>query len=60
VVTRLDKAIAEALRSPDVIDRLHKGGSRVTYLGPAAFREHIAAETRMFGDIIRKGDIKVQ
>jgi tripartite-type tricarboxylate transporter receptor subunit TctC len=60
VVAKLDKAIAEAARSPDVIDRLHKGGCRVTYLAPADFRDRIAAETKMFGTIIQKGDIKLQ
>jgi tripartite-type tricarboxylate transporter receptor subunit TctC len=60
VVAKLDKAIADAARSPDVIDRLHKGGCRVTYLAPADFRDRITAETKMFGDIIQRGDIKLQ
>jgi len=60
VVTKLDKAIGDAARSPDVIDRLHKGGCRVTYLDPTGFRDRITVETRMLGNIIQKGDIKVQ
>lgn len=60
VVAKLDRAIADALRSPDIVEKLHLGGSRVTYLNPADFRTRIGAETRMFGDIIQKGDIKVQ
>jgi len=60
VVAKLDKAIADAARSPDVIDKLHKGGCRVTYLAPIDFRDRIAVETKMFGTIIQKGDIKVQ
>jgi tripartite-type tricarboxylate transporter receptor subunit TctC len=60
VVAKLDKAIADAARSPDVIDRLHKGGCRVTYLAPADFRDRITVETKMFGNIIQKGDIKLQ
>jgi tripartite-type tricarboxylate transporter receptor subunit TctC len=59
VVARLDRAIAEALRSPEVIAKLHGGGSRVTYLNPTDFRTRIIAETQMFGDIIRKGNIKL-
>lgn len=59
VVARFDKAIAEALRSPEVIDKLHKGGARVTYLDQTAFRERVDAETRMFGSIIRQGNIKL-
>lgn len=59
VISTFDKAIAEALRSPEVIDKLHKGGARVTYLDPAAFRGRIDTETKMFGSIIRQGNIKL-
>ena len=55
VVARLDQAIAEALRSPDVIAKLHGGGSRVTYLNPTDFRTRITVETEMFGNIIQQG-----
>ncbi|CAN5737059.1 tripartite tricarboxylate transporter substrate binding protein [soil metagenome] len=60
VMTKFNKAIAEAVRSPDVIDKLHKGGCRVTYLDPIGFREQIGVESAMFGRIIKAGDIKVQ
>jgi tripartite-type tricarboxylate transporter receptor subunit TctC len=60
VIARLDKAIGEAVRSPDIIEKLHLGGCRVTYLNPTDFRSRIESETAMFGTIIRKGDIKVQ
>ena len=59
IVTRLDQAIAEALRSPEVIDKLHRGGSRVTYLNPTDFRARIAVESKTFGEIIIKGNIKI-
>ncbi|MFO1163230.1 MAG: tripartite tricarboxylate transporter substrate binding protein [Reyranellaceae bacterium] len=59
VVARLDKAIAEALRAPDVAQKAHAGGLRVTYLGPADFRAAITTETRMFGEIITRGNIKI-
>jgi hypothetical protein len=39
---------------------VHNGGMRVTYLDPADFRARIGAETKMFGEIIRRGNIKVQ
>ena len=60
VVTRLDQAIADALKTKEVADKLHLGGSRVTYLNPADFRARIALETKMFGDIIRQGNIKLE
>lgn len=60
VVAKLDNAIAEALRSPDIIEKLHLGGCYVTYLNPPDFRSRIGAETAMFGNIIQKGNIKLQ
>ena len=59
VVAKLDQAIATALRAPDIMAKVHNGGMRVTYLGPADFKARVAAETAMFGDIIRKGNIKL-
>jgi tripartite-type tricarboxylate transporter receptor subunit TctC len=59
VVSKLDKAIADALRSQEVIDKLHLGGARVTYLNPGDFRDRIAVENKMFGTIIKQGNIKV-
>lgn len=58
-IARLDKAIADALRAPDIVQKVHNGGMRVTYLGPADFRTQIGAESAMFGNIIRKGGIKL-
>jgi tripartite-type tricarboxylate transporter receptor subunit TctC len=59
IVARFDRAIADAVRSPDVIARMHAGGARITYLNPTDFRTRITAETAMFGDIIRKGNIRL-
>ena len=59
VVAKLDQAIATALRSPDIMAKVHNGGMRVTYLGPADFKGRIGVETAMFGDIIRRGNIKL-
>ena len=59
-MARLDQAISEALHSAEVAEKLHLGGARVTYLDPAGFRSRIGVETAMFGDIIRRGDIRIQ
>ncbi|MDP3161876.1 MAG: tripartite tricarboxylate transporter substrate binding protein [Reyranella sp.] len=58
-VAKLDQAIAAALRAPDIMAKVHNGGMRVTYLGPADFSGRIATETAMFGDIIKRGNIKL-
>ena len=58
-IARLDKAIAQALAETELAAKVHNGGMRVTYLNPADFRARIATETRMFGTIIQKGNIKL-
>ena len=59
-IDRLDKAIAQALQQPDIKEKVHNGGMRVTYLNPADFKARIALENGLFGDIIKRGNIKVQ
>ena len=59
VVAKLDQAIATALRAPDIMAKVHNGGMRVTYLGPADFQARIAVENKAFGEIIKKGNIKL-
>jgi len=58
-IDKLDKAIAQALKQPDIMEKVHNGGMRVTYLDPAAFKAQIAAENKMFGNIIRQANIKI-
>ena len=60
VVDKMAKAIEEALKSPDVLDKLDKGGAKPTYLGSAAMRAHVDKESAMFGDIIKRAKIQVQ
>ena len=57
IVTRMSQAIDEALKSPDVLDRLDKGGLKATYLDPAAMRAQIDTESRYFADIIKRGHV---
>jgi tripartite-type tricarboxylate transporter receptor subunit TctC len=57
IVDRMAKAIEQALQSPDVIEKLDKGGAKPTYLGPAAMRAEVDKESRMFADIIKRGHV---
>jgi tripartite-type tricarboxylate transporter receptor subunit TctC len=57
IVTRMSQAIDEALKSPDVLDKLDKGGLKATYLDPAAMRATIDTESRYFADIIKRGHV---
>src|SRR5262249_36021187 len=60
IVDRMATAIEEALKSPDVLDRLDKGGAKPTFLGPADMRAQVTKESAMFDDIIRRADVKTQ
>jgi tripartite-type tricarboxylate transporter receptor subunit TctC len=57
VVTRMSQAIDEALKSPDVLDKLDAGGLKATYLDPAAMRAQIDTESRYFAEIIKRGHV---
>lgn len=58
IVGRMSKAIEQALQSPDVLDKLDKGGAKATYLDPAAMRAQIDQESKYFADVIKRGDVK--
>jgi tripartite-type tricarboxylate transporter receptor subunit TctC len=60
IVARMSRAIGHALQSPDVLDRLDKGGLKPTYLDPPGMRAQIDAESRYFADIIKRGHATTQ
>jgi tripartite-type tricarboxylate transporter receptor subunit TctC len=57
IITRMAKAIEEALQAPDVLEKLDKGGAKATYLGPAAMRAEVNKESVTFADIIKRGHV---
>jgi tripartite-type tricarboxylate transporter receptor subunit TctC len=60
IVAKMAEAIEHAVKSPDVIEKLDKGGAKPTYLGPAAMRAQVDKESRMFADIIERGHVTLQ
>jgi tripartite-type tricarboxylate transporter receptor subunit TctC len=60
IVDKMAKAIEESLKSPDVLDKLDKGGAKPTYLGPVEMRAQVTKESAMFGDIIKRANIQMQ
>ena len=60
IVDRMNKAINDAARTPDVVARSNTMGLIVTSTTPAGFKDILAEETKATTDIIRKGNIKVQ
>ncbi|WP_226381400.1 Bug family tripartite tricarboxylate transporter substrate binding protein [Falsiroseomonas ponticola] len=59
VVARLNAAFAEALAVPAVKDRLAGLGAEVRTEGPDSLRRWLAAETELWGGIIRARGIKL-
>ncbi len=57
-VGRLSSAIAEAVRSPDVRDRLMADGSETVGGTPAEFERHIRNEVERFRKVIREAGIR--
>ena len=54
-VERLYAVLVQTMKTPDVIERLAKGGAEaVTSASPKAFAEFVAAETRRWGKVARE------
>ncbi len=59
-IDRMGKVMAQAIAEPDTQTKLDNAGLRPTWLDAAAFRATITAETKTYGEIIRRGNIKAQ
>jgi tripartite-type tricarboxylate transporter receptor subunit TctC len=59
IVDTLSRAIDNALKSPDVIEKLANVQHFGSYLSPDAFRAKILEERAVYGDVIRRANIKV-
>ena len=60
VVARLNRAINDALRAPDVHERLMADGSETVGGTPAAFEQHMRGELARFRKVIREAGIKME
>ncbi|MCR0981255.1 tripartite tricarboxylate transporter substrate binding protein [Roseomonas populi] len=60
IVARLNREALAALASPEVKARYEELGITAGTLSPEAFREFVAAETKRWGDVARKADIRVE
>jgi tripartite-type tricarboxylate transporter receptor subunit TctC len=60
IVTRMNQAINDAARTPNVVAKFDTMGLVVTLTTPAGFKDILAEETKATTEIIRKGNIKVQ
>ena len=60
IVARLNAEAAAALREPTVAARLRDLGITVVGSNPDEFRTFIAAETRRWGDVARRANLRVE
>src|SRR6266581_1842584 len=60
VVDRLFEVLVQTMKTPDVIERLAKGGAEaVTSASPKAFVDFIAAETKRWGKVAKEAGATV-
>jgi tripartite-type tricarboxylate transporter receptor subunit TctC len=55
----INREANKALSTPDVRERFGKTGGVLVLGSPEAFAAHIAAETKKFGDVIQRANIKI-
>lgn len=60
IVDRIGAAWREALAAPDIRSRLEEMGMQVVAGSPAAFKEFLDGEFTQWGEVARKGNIKVE
>lgn len=57
ITARLNAAVAETLRDPDVLGKLTALGSQIAPTTPAAFKQRLQADIAMWTDVVAKAGI---
>lgn len=60
VIALLNQAINEAMKAPDVQERMRGAGTEPTQRTPEAFRQFMVEEQKKWGGIAKAGNVKVQ
>jgi tripartite-type tricarboxylate transporter receptor subunit TctC len=60
IVDRINAAIAKALESPDIRDRILQDGFQPTHSTPEAFAQRIATDSARWKDVVKRGNINLQ
>jgi tripartite-type tricarboxylate transporter receptor subunit TctC len=60
IVEKLGAAAETAMKSPDVLERLLLVGVEVDYRKPADFAGYLHEQQTRYGDIIKKGNIRLE
>lgn len=59
IISTLNKAIVQALKSPALLDTLTKQGAEVSASSPAEFREFIRAEIERYAKIVKASGLRI-
>lgn len=59
VIQTLHKAATDAMKDPEVIDRMNKVGARLVGNTPDEFRSYIASETQKWAGVIKAANVPV-
>lgn len=59
IVNKLNKEIVAVLQTPAVKQRFESSGARVVANSPAQARDMLASQVRMYGDLVKKLDLKL-
>lgn len=60
VVRRLEQAQRKALEDPAVVAVLRNAGVQIAYKDSKAFTQYVDSEIKLWGDIVRRGNIKIE
>lgn len=60
IVTKLNGAIVQSLKSPTIVERLLQQGAEINTSSPAEFRDFIAVEIERYAKIIKSSGLRVE
>ncbi len=60
ILQKIHQDTEAVLTQPDIHERIAASASEVKQMSPAEFREYVAAETKRWGEVIRRSGIKAE
>ena len=60
IIARLNSEIQAVLKQPDVIERLASQGNKIFVSTPEQLRDHMAAETRKWAEVIKAAGVRAE
>lgn len=60
IINRLAEAMREAMRNPEVVSRMEIAGVEPVYKDAEGFAAHLREQREVFGDVIRRANIRIE